>query len=333
MLALFEGPDGGGKTTAAKALATRGEEWFYQHNGPPVFDAMTSAAQQRQIFWWQLQNLVPKAAGTMGTLVDRSWPSEQVYHRFTGRPDTFDPFVHRMFERYMWSVGGVVVMCLPPYHVTYANWRRRVAEGAELITEDVNFATMYEHYASWRTSLPFVRYDYQQCDAACLDAALATLGAQTFDNPLPGTVFGNPGARILVVGEQYNAHANHPEGPFVPFCGTGNNGRWLANQLELATIPESQLAWCNAIDPRGVKTDLSVIRQLANITAVLCLGEIAHKWGGEAVHYTRTMGRRRPPVMKVPHPAYWTRFHAHDPEPWMPEPVLYHLRAAIAGDA
>lgn len=315
MLALFEGPDGGGKTTAARALA--GAAFAYQHNGPPVFDAdATDAAKRAQIFWWQLKALVPREHGAAGTIIDRSWPSEQVYHQFAGRPDTFDPLTHRMFERFMLAHNGVVVMCLPKYATAHANWERRVRAGEELVTDVADYATMYEHYRDWTTTLPHVYFDYERESVGDLTKMLVAAGEATYDNPDPGTIYGNPGARILVVGEQYNHVANSADGPFVPFAGAGTNGRWLANQLELMALTEADLAWVNARTPvTGHATDLAVLGRLPHVSAILALGNVAQRWAAEAMHYARLKRGHAYKLFSAPHPAYWTRFHADESWP------------------
>src|ERR1019366_5127550 len=152
-----------------------------------------------------------------------------------------------------------------------------------------------------------------------------TAGEDTYDNPHPGVVYGNPGARILIVGERCNPNAVPVDGPFVPFCGTGPTGRWLANQLELMSLDESQLPWVNAQEAlTGAKTRLDVA-QLPNVHAILALGDAADKWAQEAAYYARVVTGRARRVFTAPHPAYWTRFHAREPWPGLEHAVALAL--------
>jgi hypothetical protein len=309
---LLEGPDGGGKTTVAKTLFSR---YSYQHNGPPP------KGSPADTFWWQLEGLHPQVVPSAYNewIVDRNWPSEQIYHRFAGRPHVFHPFAQRMFERYMLSVDGVVVICLPPYDVAYETWRRRADAGLELLTEDDQFATMYEFYRSWHesTCLPVFTYDYTQ------DTDFALTNGVGFyhvgkPNPAPGIVYGNPAARILIVGEQYNVRAR-PQGPHIPFVGTGRNGFWLAHQLELLGIPESELAWVNAVQPDGRRTEFDL--GAFNFDLAITLGATAKNW----VYFQRTIKN----WLAFPHPAFWTRFKSKEQYPLLDHKVYLRELAGV----
>lgn len=239
-LILLEGPDGGGKThTALNALASLG--YAYQHNGPPpACEGHPDTWDARDIFTWQLKNLKPKTLKRKGWLVDRSWPSEQIYHRFAGRPHTFDAIAHRMFERYMLSHQGVVVMCLPPYEVAYTNWQKRVKEGKELLTQDAQFAEMYEFYRAWpiRTCLPVVTYDYTLERWSPLADSLKSINKSVAVsiNPAPGVLYGDPGAAILVIGSA----------PTPGFIGTDQVSRAVTHTFMRLGLRECDTKW---VDP------------------------------------------------------------------------------------
>jgi len=305
-LVLLEGPDGGGKTTLAKQLT----EYTYVHNGPPPKGASPS-----ETFWWQLESLMsPRdASGTVTNwVVDRSWPSDQIYHRFTGRPNVFHPYAQRMFERYMFAHQGVVVMCLPSFATAYRTWSKRAEQGLELIKDEHDFATMYYFYKSWArtTSLPVIIYDYERHDLNWVRAAV-TVRRWGAAYSTPGVVWGNPLAKILIVGERYNVIAR-PQGPHIPFVGTGRNGFWLAQQLELLGLTERDLAWVNADQPDGQCTNFYAVQEaLPNHHTTICLGRTAINWAASARFIKSWIG--------VPHPAYWARFKAH--EEW---PLLQH---------
>lgn len=332
-LVLLEGPDGGGKTTLGRALEAL-DGYVYQHNGPPP-------VSERSVFWWQLRGLCPAVgraeplppgdASPARWVVDRSWPSEQVYHQFAGRPDAFDPLVHRMFERYLLGVNGAVVLCLPSFNRAASAWQARAAVGGELVGDLAQFSTIYEHYVTWQatTSVPVLRYDYEHHSMAALRAALAQLQSARHRNPAPHHLSGNAGdARLLVVGEQYNTSAAPPGGPFVPFAGEGRNGKFLSFELTHAGLTERDLAWVNARQPNGDLTPHQVLSSFVrerDEVAVLTLGTTARQWAEAAV--VQGGCGSRVTLFSITHPAYHARFQ-HG-KPWGLRdlaPALWHFR-------
>jgi hypothetical protein len=164
-LILMEGPDGAGKTVTAKAVFA---DYHYQHNGPPE--------NAERVVEWQLLSLLPDvtvAPAPARWVVDRSWPSEQAYHKHAGRRDAFtETIVREVFEPYMLRNRGVVVLCLPPYAVARGSWAARAAKGQELLTDEAQFADTYAFYARWplTTNLPHVVFDYTKHSHADLRA-------------------------------------------------------------------------------------------------------------------------------------------------------------------
>jgi hypothetical protein len=294
---LLEGPDGGGKSTLAATLSNT-----VYHNGPPP-----AGASKEETFWWQLAGLRPELGATP-RVIDRNWPSEQIYHRFAGRPNVFNPIIGRMFERYLLSVGGVMVMCLPPYIVAYANWYKRMMEGKELITRDAEFATMYEFYRTYRSSVPQLHYDYTSAIAPLLAAHVEIFSPRK--NPFGSLQVGNPEAKILVVGEQCNV-AGLGDHPKLPFIKPNGSSYWLTHELMKAGYSEYELRFMNALKPDGTVMDYPVGRDQPKV--ILAVGKVAQSWayGGAAA------------VIDLPHPAYWSRFHAGEEYP------LHHFRSLI----
>jgi hypothetical protein len=310
---LVEGPDGGGKTQTAKTIF---KSHTYQHNGPPP------AGSPADVFWWQLEGLLPKHPCAKDApqqwVVDRNWPSEQIYHRFAGRPHVFHPMAQRMFERYMLANRGVVVMCLPPYGVAYEYWRKRADEGKELLVEDAQFATMYDFYKSWQrtTSLPTIEYDWTIEGPKKLQQYYHHHREYLSENTAPCVLYGNPAAHILIVGEQYNIK-KRPLGPHIPFVGTGHNGFWLTQQLEMIGLRERDLAWVNAIQPDGSVTPTDIVAK-SSTRVIVALGEIAHRWAQQA------QPRNGCKLLAAPHPAYWARFKSKEQYPLHEHALFLH---------
>ena len=296
---LVEGPDGGGKTHTAQNVF---KKYVYQHNGPPP------GVQLSDLFWWQLEGLLPRDTdkNRNNWVVDRNWPSEQIYHRFAGRAHVFHPMAQRMFERYMWANRGLVVMCLPPYGVAYDFWRERAEAGKELITDERDFATMYDFYKTWKlsTSLSVIDYDWTVNGPRWLQQYVHHQLEYRRENPCPGVVYGNPDASIMIVGEQYNVNGR-PQGPHIPFVGTGRNGFWFTQQLEMIGLSERDLMWTNAFTPNGLKNSPEIITKLKP-RIIIALGNTAAAW---------SVFSRDTKLITVPHPAYWARFKSKEQYP------------------
>ena len=284
---LVEGPDGGGKTRLClDAFPT----FNYQHNGPPPF------ADPAGIFDWQLAELLPKNP-LHDTIVDRSWPSDQIYHRFrAGGVNVFDRLSHRMFERWMFSVGGVIVMCLPPFDVAYRAWRARVVAGQELLTADSQFAEMYAFYVNWpATNLRVINFDYTE------DRDYQDLQFELDDdheryefvaNPAPGLLVGNPDARILVVSARNKARR-------FPFVGYDEESRWLTMQFERLELDEADLAWTNVRTPSGAVMPYDFLSKMPSIRTIIALGPEATGWANNVANIHT--------IIDAPDPAYARR--------------------------
>lgn len=174
MIILLEGPDGGGKTQTAKRAFPH---FTYVHNGPP------EGATQLERVVWQFEGL--RRGQPDDTAVDRSWPSEQIYHKFMGRPDVFRGEVHRLFDDYMFEQQGVIVLCIPSRDVCQAAWQKRVDEGKELLVEAKQFHEMYDFYSSYasiyRLRTPVVWFDYVTMSYGDLHSRIARVMDYVYD--------------------------------------------------------------------------------------------------------------------------------------------------------
>ncbi len=315
MIILLEGPDGSGKSTLAKRLAEELGATTQHCGNPPVLGIATGPAEnggpyrarQAAHFWWQLRGLELQNPSAAITVVDRSWPSEQIYHDLVGRPHFFTRPYERMFERYLLTHGGVIVKCLPPYHVAKANWLARSDRGGELVNDTEAFTEIYNRYAAWHFSAVVMnQYDYtspwQQ------DHIVDVMRQLHASQPTcPPRFAGNYNAPILIVGERYNLTKVSAAGPHLPFVGTGTNGRWLAQRLDEMGLSENQLCWVNAQQEDGSPT---AYLGLKAFPVVITLGKVAESWVADAGPLLSQAA-----VFKAPHPAYWTCFHGRETWP------------------
>jgi hypothetical protein len=138
---LLEGPDGGGKTTLAARLAAElGLEVV--KNGPPVVE-MTSA----RLYALYASQLRP------GVVIDRAWPSEQVYAPLFRRKCLTSERAGVELWRRFGEVGGAAVLCLPPLHACLEAIRTR---GDDLV-DDETLRRAWAQYAGISRTLAIAK--------------------------------------------------------------------------------------------------------------------------------------------------------------------------------
>jgi thymidylate kinase len=158
-LTIFEGPDGAGKTTLAKAYAQQSGS-TYTHMGPykgASADKFLQACEEVSCFGQKM-------------VLDRWAPSEVIYgHTF--RPD--DPNRVSLEDQAMLEnltrehgVRTVLVLCLPNHQTCLDNFRRRAADGKEMLETEKQFNEVYNGYKYLAlferlTSFSVIHYDYE----------------------------------------------------------------------------------------------------------------------------------------------------------------------------
>lgn len=150
---IFEGPDGGGKTTAAKALAmlVNGE---YVHIGPPT----AGVGGMDVIYARQFSNACARA-GDRPVVFDRFHLGERIYGRLYRGNDRLGEVGQFVLEDAIAMHRRVaLILCLPPRHVAEANWRGRLA--AEMLKDVATWTRVYASYTHAPTRLPVMVYDY-----------------------------------------------------------------------------------------------------------------------------------------------------------------------------
>lgn len=291
---IFEGPDGGGKTTLAKGLCMK-LGYRYVHFGP--LKTVTHGVARMYV-----EAMLPALLGYQGVVMDRAWLSEIPYGQvFRGGLDRLGDAQRAMLDRIALRCGAIVIKCMPPWERVEANYKARKAQ--EMLDNVDQLKQVYDTYADYNltdTALPTWHYDYTSFVASHLDSMLAFIG---HCHRLDIASAGEAGAKILLVGERFTNHKDHDpfyQLPFVSFTGQGCS-QWLTQGLIDHGISELDLMWVNADE-----ITLTNIVTLAEGKIVMALGDKSARVldeFGVATRYSFT------------HPQAWKRFKGTKPYP------------------
>lgn len=308
-LTIFEGPDGAGKTTAAKRYAELSGA-RYVHFGPMknVKDGLA------RIY---VEGMLPALLGYQDVVFDRCWLSEAPYGQaFRDGANRIGRVYERMLERIAMRCGAVVVRCLPEWPTVRENFLRRSRD--EYLKNEEQLLHVWDYYSWMTSSLPIIEYDYehsQTIDEEMLDHyrgirhCLTTQSAGFF------------GATNIIVGESFAEIKNQDtfnQYPFVSFSGSGCSS-WLTAQLEKIGVAEDDLLFVNSDQP-----DLEVlINHSVEITngidggpraRVIVLGNTAEERLSAAFDKSWLLDHTG--FVKIPHPQSWLRFNGkHEYKP------------------
>lgn len=293
LITIFEGPDGSGKSTAAKNYALRTNA-HYVHMGP--LKHVTSGLARMYV-----EAMMPALLGHRSVVMDRCWMSEPIYGRaFRGGKDRLHAADYRMLERLAMRCGAVVVHCRPNLGKVLENWFSR--RESEMLMAKKQLITVYDLYGdlTYTTSLPVMTFDYTKCDFG--DVVLSRM----LSHPLESRSAGNAHADIIIVGEQFGEHKNHDplyQWPFASFSDEGCS-RWLTMQLAQASISEKDLLWFN-------------VDQLSKAIVKRWVGRKVFALGAKALQSLHEMlgPDDGVTVSAVEHPQFWKRFRAGVPYP------------------
>lgn len=285
-LIIVEGPDGSGKSTLVKFLATH-------------FGASTThfgALLRLNKLFPEYMNAMLNRSTLSPKIFDRSWISEPIYGRVM-RSDSCRISVgeQRMLERVALTRCVVVIYCLPPIGDCLDVYQGRRQK--EYIDSDDKFLQIFEQYkeALSREQLPSVVFDYT---TTCLHDILDIIEKiRPLKNEGPGAGHWNPGRSILIVGEKANCHVKYN----LPFISDQGCSPWFAKQLAISGVPENRLYWVNALGPDGRKLKENFVRELKP-KGIIALGKQAKTWCTDnGLHLEFTF-------KSTDHPAYWKRF-------------------------
>jgi len=281
-LTIFEGCDGGGKSTAAKIFAEMTDA-HYVH-----FPAMPRVAQGLSRMY--VEAMMPALMGYQDVVFDRCWLSEAPYGTvFREGGDRVGVAGNMMLERLAMRCGGVVVMCDPGWEATRASYIKR--RHLEMLDSTAQLEAVYNTYVEQvRTNLPRIDFNYQLDNIQQI--ALGISSARFEKHFTHSHTAGNWDGRVAIVGESFGERKDHDpfyQWPFASFTNVGCS-QWLTRQLDHVGISESELFWINADMLKDFTT-------LGN-EKVVALGNVAsEKLTACGIVHDR-----------VPHPQYWKRF-------------------------
>jgi len=297
---IVEGPDGGGKSTFALALAEALGTAIVSHHGP--YPNITTPAALARIY---VDAMIPALTGEYDVVMDRSWLSEPIYGEvYRGGVTRIDSVTQRQLERLALRCGAVVINCRVPWEKTLATWEQR--KGVEYLKTADALREVWELYGVLETSLLQFPRDYTVGGPFVDPRRIIKEVAYQYvspPHPLNQRTAGDWNAHIVLVGEAFAAlkDGDHSyQWPFGSFHESGCS-RWLTRQLDsLSGTTERDLLWVNAdqLDPIASAW-------LRSKNEVIALGVKA------SVRLTDLGINHR----IVPHPQSWKRFHYQDVYP------------------
>ena len=290
---ILEGPDGSGKTTLAQYFADiRGFQIIHTGKPEPGENLLVSYATV-------LNNAILSGKNVV---FDRLQLGESIYGPIMRGHDQLGEEGQIILQRIVRAADVKQVICLPPYEVCLANWKKRHAR--EYVQDETIYGRIFEEYLLLASKPWLVAstglYDYT------LDKNPQNVEGAVFfyqGRRLPPEVIGSPTARFLFVGEIANQ-----ESLDLPWIDLGNSSHFLNTSLWAAGFREEEMAFTNVLRLNKTRRDIYAIRhQMAagdtHHPVVVALGKNAaqHIAPGVAT-YT------------LDHPAYWKRFHSSEPK-------------------
>lgn len=260
-LTIFEGPDGSGKSTAAKQFADlTGAR--YVHFGP--LPNVTNGLSRMYV-----EAMLPALLGYQDVVFDRSWLSELPYGvAFRNDKVRVNSADCRMLERLAMRCGGVVVQCCPPWETVKANYLGR--RNIEMLENEDQLKLVYEIYDNQPTMLPTLGYDYTRggCPFNSHDSAAFVDELRMPLHQLKFNTAGNlEASTVVVVGPNCERGDQDPwyQGPFITF------EKDTFEQLVLRQLgPEQTHLWVST-------SDIDILGQLNPRTIVAIGVEACHE--------------------------------------------------------
>lgn len=293
-LTIFEGCDGSGKTTAAKAYAAATNA-RYVHFGP--LRQVSSGLARIYV-----EAMLPALLGYQDVVFDRSWLSEVPYGTaYRHGQDRLGDVQRRMLERLAMRCSAHVVLCDPGWRHVEVSYLTRRQE--EMLADTEQLLQVYNLYVATKTHLPLDVYDFFQAACSIEEFIWKRRGADYLAKEMPRHMLerataGNWSAKFVLVGEAFGDVKNQDalyQWPFASFS-RGGCSVWLTQQLADGHVSERDLLWVNA------DQDLSFLVGKPR-RRIIALGEAADA----------ALSKLALPHAHLPHPQYWKRFHSKEP--------------------
>ena len=289
-ITIFEGPDGSGKTTAAKKYAELTQA-LYVHF--PALPRVTDGLARMYV-----EAMLPAIMGYQPVVLDRCWLSETPYGEvFREGRDRLSNAARRMLERLARRCGAVVVKCQPDFDTVVDSFRKR--KGMEMLKSERQLKRVYDLYVTTPSELPVVMHNFKQ--DTFLDMVNLIARHRSPGHPVSLASAGNWKAPVVLVGEDFAERKNQDpwyQWPFASFSGEGCS-KWVTDEIIRAGIREDDLLWVNS------DQDLTMLER-DHSPVFIALGRVAYD---ELRKYDVKA------VALVEHPQYWKRFKANQPYP------------------
>lgn len=284
-LTIFEGCDGSGKSTAAKAFAqATGARYVHFAALPHV-----SAGLARMY----VEAMLPALLGYQDVVFDRCWLSENPYGLvFREGQDRLGDAKRRMLERLAMRCGAVLVRCNPGWEAVKQSYMSR--RHLEMLDDAGQLKRVFELYEDEPTDLPEVHYDYTTAYGIPPYSAIESVRFER--HPLAVASAGNWGASTVLIGDSFAERKDTDplyQWPFASFNKVGCS-QWLAQQLDRIEYSEADLLWVNA------DQDLSFLHDLQP-GRVIALGDAAYS----------QLYKLKIAAQTVPHPQFFKRFSGY----------------------
>jgi hypothetical protein len=282
-LTIFEGPDGGGKTTAAQRWA-RQTGAFYTHFGP-------TPGVGTQFARMHVEAMLPALLNCHDVVLDRAWMSEPIYGAiYRDGQNRIPRQLYRLLDRLAARCETRVVLCKPSIETCLVTWEKRAEE--EYLDTEEQLRGVYELYdrqitLGQFTDLPWEIWDYTKPWDRFGSKSSRTIAHQTSYNTT-----GFIDAPIIIV---------DGEPPTLSYCDNKTDfasitfsqctsHHWMTSLLESGGITEKDLLWVNYDDPQLSKIWI----EFPFRKAIIGLGDLAR----HAVELSGYLGR----FYQLPHP-------------------------------
>lgn len=239
-LTIFEGPDGAGKSTAAKKYAElTGARYVHFSSLPRVSSGLCRM---------YVEAMLPALHGHQPVVFDRSWLSEVPYGMAyrEGHDRIGAPF-RRMLERLALRCGAVLVKADPGWDTVVGNYKAR--KHLEMLDNEDQLREVYDLYAHVDTDLPIVDFNYHEKTVKTLVKEVE--GLSTGRHLTEVCSVGSLAAieyGVVLVGDGFAERKDQDafyQWPFGSFSRSGCSS-WLAELLERYEVSELELFWVNA---------------------------------------------------------------------------------------